>query len=648
MNRTEDLMGLIRFHRYRYYVLNSPVITDSEYDALEKELAQLDPDNYLLQEVGANSFTKGFKTYDYVKAGAAKMLSLGKVYSATEIESFLKGREYVILLKVDGLACRAVYESGRLVQAHTRGNGETGEMVTENFAAVRGTLPKKVLEFPGRFEIRGEVYMDHETFERVRTENPKENYANPRNTASGSLKQDNPMVTASRGLRFLAYDLKIDGREFATETEMLETIRELGFGIPRVSIPDSITSIEGIIQHITKMRPNLPLDIDGIVFVLDDRSIWTKLGFTSHHPKYKMAFKFESESGSTVLLRKEWEVSRNRRIKPVGIIEPIELAGAICNRVTLHNAKFVVDNRIVDGEEIVIERSGDVIPHWLSMVSDLSTMARSQVSLPSHCPSCSTTLVFNPEQNVDLMCPNVHCPGAAKRYLEYYISKPVTNMKNFGVETVGALFDKGFIRTPADLFSLTSETLQRLDGVKERKAQKILDAIASARVQTPERFLVSLGIDGLGHEVARLIVDEIDWKTVTLKPTANLESIQGIGNVLSVQVSKGLIMARSLIESLLQFVTIDLPEEVEVNDVLNGKTFCLTGKVVINNKGQELSSRSAIEEVIRSLGGKPVGSVSSKLDFLVQGEGGGSKAAKAASLGITTLTAADLEDMLQD
>jgi len=646
-------------HDYNYFVLNKPTISDYEYDRKKRRLAQLWPECPRLQAIQPSP--EGFKTINYVDNGYSSMLSLDKAYSEEEIKKVLGNNEYIALYKIDGLACSATFENGKLIEAHTRGNGKVGDTITDNFSFISDAVPifyDKIKELP-RFEVRGEVYMKKSVFAELNEEKKKAGeqlFASARNASSGSLKQKNPYETAKRKLSFFAYDLIIDGKKIPTETELISILNIMGFNTPHVKVKERLNKstevsaisldISAIIDQVTKERSYLDYDIDGIVFAIDDKNIQKKMGYTSHHPKFKIAYKFQSASGTTTLLGKEWVVSRTGRVKPVGLIEPIELSDAKCGRVTLHNAKFIIDNRIADGEEIVIERSGDVIPHFLSMVSDLDSDKRESIDLPTRCPSCDSILYEDFDNNVDLICLNKECPGLQRSYLKFYVSKPVVNMNTIGDKVIDQLYDANFIKTPADLYRITKSQLMTLDRMGDKKADKILNSINDARKQNKETFLRSLGIDGLGKTVSKLIVSKVDWGTTALKTSSKIDGIDGIGPIIAKNIDEGFVSKSNLICDL--FSNIDVEEEkTEILDhIFNGEKFCVTGKIVFEYDNKSYSERNEIQKLIEALGGKTFSSVSSNLDYLLAGEKAGGKLSKANGLGVKVIDPEEFKKMI--
>ena len=646
LDEAKKLANEIAKYDHEYFVSNAPTISDYEYDRKKRRLTELWPDCPRLQVIQPSP--DGFSTINYVNEGYSPMLSLDKAYSIEEVKKILTTNEYVAMYKIDGLACSVTFENGKLIESHTRGNGKVGDIITDNFSFVDGAVPMfpEKIKSLWRFEVRGEVYMDKSSFCALNEEKKKANeqlFASARNAAAGSLKQKNAYETGQRKLSFIAYDLVIDGKKIPTEKELLSILEFMGFKTPWIK---STSSLEDCIKKVTEDRSKIEYDIDGIVFAINDKNVQKQLGFTSHHPRFKIAYKFQSESGTTTLLSKEWVVSRTGRVKPVGIIEPIELSGAVCGRVTLHNAKFIIDNRIVDGEDIIIERSGDVIPHFMSMVSDLDISKRAHIYLPKNCPSCGSALYEDLDDNVDIICLNKKCSGMERSYLQFYVSKPVVNMDSIGDKMVDQLYDAGFVKSPVDLYTLTKAKLLTLDRMGDRKAEKILASIALAKNQDKEMFLRSLGIDGLGKTVSKLVVDKIDWSTNVLRLNAEIRGIDGIGPIIEKNIREGFDSRKDFIAELLSHVKIESKKVDVMTQVFHGETFCVTGKVVFSYNGKDYSERNDIQSLIESLGGKAVSSVSSKLNYLLAGENAGGKLDKATELGVKIISSDDFVKMI--
>lgn len=641
ITEAKQLVDNIRKWKKAYYS-GKPIVSDQVYDGAEMRLQKLIPNHPVFSEVGAAA--DGFETINYVAQGVDKMLSLDKVYNAREVVSFVGKQHYVAMVKLDGLSLRAVYENSNLVCAHTRGNGSVGDVVTGNFYFVSGSIPSKFPKF-SKFSVRGEVVMLIKDFNALNAEKKsrgEELFSNPRNAAAGSLKQKDFMETASRKLTFFAYHLNVPGYTFKTKTEMLLALEEMGFKTPRIKSPAALSGIQQCIDETTKVRSQLPVAIDGLVFEYDEIELHEQLGCTNHHPRYAIAYKFASDSGTTRLVKKEWEVSRTRRIVPVGIIEPIELSGAVCTKVTLHNAKWVKDYRIADGEELVIERAGDVIPHFLETVRQTNEIDEQSVSIPTHCPACNSPVVWD---GVDITCPNKQCSGAAEKLIKHYVSKPVVNIEGVGEKLIEQLIQNGYIKTPADLYTLTRPHLLRLEKFGDRKAENVLESINKARTQSKVTFLLSLGVESLGKDVAAKIADLVDLDTLEVK--GDITTIDGIADTTARSVINGLKEVKWLADELRKHVTVQDVQQVVVSNVLNGKSFCLSGSVEFEFDGKKYAERTEIQELIKSYGGRIVSGVSKKLDYLVAGPGSGSKSDKAREYGLPILSGDDLLKMLE-
>jgi len=640
LSEVRTLVDNIRKWKKAYYDGN-PLVTDQAYDGAEMRLAQLIPNHPVLSEVGAPS--DGFEQIDYVSQGEAPMLSLDKVHSVEEVIKFIDGRDYVPMVKLDGLSVCAIYENGKLSLAHTRGNSKVGEKITNNFYFVHGAIPENIGEFK-KFSVRGEVCMSNADFESLNKEQAAkgaELFSNPRNAATGSLKQKTWIETAYRKVVFLAYCLHINGQPEMSKRDQLLTLEKMGFKTPRIKIPAALKGIKECIEETTNARPNLPIQIDGIVFALNN--VCDRIGYTNHHPKFETAYKFASESGITKLLDIEWNVSRTRRVVPVGKVSPIEIGGAVINKLTLNNAKWLFDNRIIIGEEIEMERANDVIPKFKGMCKDLKDLDQSKVVIPRVCPSCSSKLVVS---GVDLLCPNVGCPGAAVERIKHYVSKPVVNIEGVGTKLIDQLVEANLIKTPADLFKLTKEQLMPIDRMGERKADNVLTSIDKAKKQSPEVFLLGLGVEALGKDISAKIADFVNFDTLEI--TCDIMSIDGVAEKTAKSVTEGLKEIKWLADELRKYVTIEKKQIVKVSDSLGGKSYCVSGHVELDFKdGAHYEDREAIQALIKNYGGRVVTSVSKKLDILVAGPGSGSKSDKAKEYGIPIITGADLVKMME-
>lgn len=627
----------------RFYYDGNPLVSDQVYDGAELRLSQLIPNHPVLSEVGSSS--DGFKQIDYVSQGSEKMLSLDKVYSIEEVESFVDGRRYVAMVKLDGLSLKAVYEDGKLILAHTRGNGSVGDIVTSNFYFVNGAIPENLNEFK-KFEVRGEVCMsvsDFQALNNERSSKGEELFTNARNAASGSLKQKDFVETASRKLTFLAYVLKIDGKPDLSKTEQLLTLEKIGFRTPRIKKPNALKGIKECVDETTSVRQKLPIQIDGIVFALDDADVRKSLGCTNHHPRFEIAYKFPSDKGTTTLKDIEWEVSRTGRIIPTGIIDPIEIGGSTINRLTLNNAKWVFDKRAVIGEEIIMQKAGDVIPNFVSAVRPICDIPKENVKIPTVCPSCGTKVSVS---GVDIICTNKMCPGVASKKIKHYVSKSAVDIDGIGEKLVDQLISANLIRTPADLFTLTEDMLMDIDRMGERKAQKIISSIDQARQQTPEVFLLSLGIDSLGKDISAKLADNMDF--TTMLPTIDLLTLDNVAQTTADSIMNGLKETKWLADELRKHVSIKQSQNVQISNVLTGKAFCLSGTVVVTFKnGDTYEDREAIQLLIKNYGGRAVSSVSKKLDYLVAGPGSGSKSDKAKEYGIPIISGEELTKMME-
>ena len=640
----KELVDNILRWRKSYYN-GTPEVPDNVYDGAEMLLKEYIPDHPIFSQVGCN--TDGFDTINYVEAGADKMLSLDKVYSAEEVIKFIGNKDYVAMMKLDGMSIRAIYEDGKLILAHTRGNGTFGDIVTNNFYFVDGAIPERINKSK-KFEVRGEICVTNGDFEianKERAANGEEIFKNPR-SATASFKQKDFVETAKVKFVFLAYVLKIHNEPELSKKEQLSKLEQMGFITPIIREVNNLSindSIKECIELTTESRPKLPIIIDGIVFALNDVDVRNSLGCTGHHPKYEIAYKFASDEGVTILKDVEWEVSRTGKIKPTGIIEPIELGGAVNTRVTLNNPTWMIENRAAIGEEIYVKRAGDVIPNFVGAVKPIEEIPESSVIIPTHCPSCGTKAVMI---GVELCCPNKDCKGIAIKKIKYYVSKAAADIDGVGDKLIEQLFEANLIKTPADLFTLTEEKLKDIDRMGSKKAKNTIEAINKSREQTMEVFLHSMGIDSLGKDISAKIADHFDVKTMTV--TIDLLTVDNIAEKTADAITKGLIESKPLAEELLKYVVIKQKQISQKPNIFNGKSFCVSGHIELNFKnGEHYEERSAIQDIIKSYGGTIKSSVSKKLDYLVAGPGSGSKSDDAMKFGVPIIDGDKLMKMIE-
>ncbi len=652
-NKIDELKEKINFHNKAYYDQDSPVISDAEYDALYRELKALESEFPELvttdsptQKVGSNVSKKfspvKHKYRLYSLDNSNNFDELKKWYERVKKEYPNEELDLVAELKIDGLAVALSYENGVLVKGATRGDGTTGEDITENLKHISG-IPLKLTE-PVTIEVRGEVYMPVSSFEKLnqfqRDKNQKE-FANPRNAAAGSLRQLDSAVTAQRDLHFFAYNaIQDEIGLFKTHYESLQKLEDLGFGVNDKRILRS--RIDLIIQFCEQWetsRFDLDYATDGIVVKVNDIHKQNELGFTAKAPKWATAFKFPPEEVWTTLLEIEENVGKTGVVTPVAILKPIQLAGTIVKRASLHNFDEIQRFGLGKGDKVLVKKAAEIIPKIVNVdiQARVGDFYYSTYDTPSECPVCKTHLV-KPEGEVGIYCPNYWgCPAQIKGRIEYWASKDGMDIDGLGESIVEQLVDKGLVKDVADIYSLTEEHLLTLDLVKEKTANNLLKSINDSKKRSLGRFLNALSIKHVGKETGELIAQEFHTLDAVKSATVeDLIKIDGIGDKLAQSIvnffadEKNQAILKKLADSGVN------PEGAsiqKVSDKLDGKTFVITGTLS--------KPRAEYEAEIKSLGGKVSSSVSKKTSYVLAGENAGSKFDKATSLGIILLSEED-------
>ncbi len=633
-------------HNRRYYVDNKPTITDHQFDQLLRKIEELEkqhPDwvtpTSPTQRVGEMVSGK-FKTIKH----KVPMLSLANAYSEQEVEEFIN-RVYKLLerdevtfcceLKMDGTAVSILYEEGHLKRGVTRGNGKQGDDITSNIRTIE-SLPLEIRKsVPKSFEIRGEVYLALKQFQKLneeREEEGEEPWANPRNAAAGSLKLLDPRLCAQRGLLIALYGLADETTK--SQSEALDYLKKLG--LPVVSEYTTCTDIADIwafIDRIQKMRPKLPFDIDGVVIKVNDFKLCRHMGATNKSPRWAVAYKFAPEQATTKLKSITVQVGRTGVLTPVAELEPVLLAGSTISRATLHNADEVARKDIRVGDEVVIEKGGDVIPKVVSVVP--SKRRSKPWAMPAKCPSCKTP-VERFEGEVAVRCPNHLCPAQLHRTITYFVSKQAMDIDHLGTKIIAQLIEKELIKRPSDIYTLTEKDLARLEGFKDKAITNALNSIEASKEVTLERFIMALGIPFVGAGTAELLARKAGsiHKLEGLSH-ASLVKIEGVGDKVATAVVDYFNTAvhTQEIERLLKLGV--KPKTHTVREFKDhpfaGKTFVLTGTL-------DNYTRTEAASLIKERGGKVTGSVSKKTDYVLVGDSPGSKLDKAEQLGIKTLS----------
>ena len=655
--RVNELRDLIRYHNYRYYVLDAPEISDAEYDRLLRELKELEerfpelksPDSPT-EQVGARPLESTFRPVRH----PTRMYSLDNAFSLDEVRAFEErieralGRKgpflYTVEHKVDGLSVNLYYEEGILVWGATRGDGETGEEVTQNLLTLR-TIPRRLTGVPDRLEVRGEVYMPIEAFLRLNQELEEAGeriFKNPRNAAAGSLRQKDPRVTARRGLRatFYALGLGLEETGLKSQHDLLLWLKERGFPVEHgFTRALGAEGVEEVYQAWLKERRKLPFEADGVVVKLDDLTLWRELGYTARAPRFALAYKFPAEEKETRLLSVAFQVGRTGRITPVGVLEPVFIEGSEVSRVTLHNESFIEELDVRIGDWVLVHKAGGVIPEVLRVLKERRTGEEKPILWPENCPECGHALLKEGKVH---RCPNPLCPAKRFEAIRHYASRKAMDIQGLGEKLVEKLLEKGLVRDVADLYRLKKEDLLDLERMGEKSAENLLRQIEESKGRGLERLLYALGLPGVGEVLARSLALRFGHMDRLLGAgLEDLLEVEGVGEltawaILNTLKDPGF---RDLVRRLKE-AGVEMEAKEREGEALKGLTFVITG---------ELSRpREEVKALLRRLGAKVTDSVSRKTGFLVVGENPGSKLEKARALGVPTLSEEELYRLIEE
>ena len=646
--RLAQLTKEIEAHNYAYYVLDAPTIEDCDYDALMRELKEIEAEYPQLitphspsQRVGGAALSDFQKVTHKVQMG-----SLRDVFSFEEVAAFvaecrqkLEKPQFTVEPKIDGLSVSLLYENGVLTCGSTRGDGFVGEDVTGNIRTIR-SIPLRLEDAPPLLEVRGEVFMPRDSFiklveqQELADEQP---FKNPRNAAAGSLRQKHAEITAKRRLDIFVFNVQqMTGGLHGTHGESLNWMRQLGFKTVDFRLCADYPEIEAEIRRIGEERAKLPYDIDGVVIKVNDLAQREVMGATTKVPKWAVAYKFPPEEKETRLQRIEVNVGRTGAITPVAVFDPILLAGTSVSRAVLHNQQFITDKDIRVGDIIRVRKEGEIIPEVLASVSHQP--GSDPYMLPTHCPVCGTEAVRDPEESV-LRCPNTDCPAQLLKNVIHFASKGAMNIDGMGPAIAQALLDNGKIRSVADLYTLTMEDLLSLDRFAEKSARNLLDAIEASKSAPLDRVIFGLGIRGIGQRAAVLLCERLpDMEQIMGASAEQLAYIDGFGTIMAESVVQAFREPhRVALVKRLQACGVTMQyHKVQAQDQrFAGMTFVLTGTL-------PTMKRDEAKQLIESFGGKVSGSVSKKTAVVVAGEDSGSKLTKAESLGIEIIDEAEL------
>lgn len=649
--RMNELVALLNRYATEYYTSDNPSVSDSEYDRLYRELVELEtayPDQVLADSpthrVGGKVLD-GFEKYSH----QYPLYSLQDAFSREELEAFdarvrkeVAHPTYICELKIDGLSISLTYEKGILVAGATRGDGSIGENITENLKRVKDiplTLPEEL-----DITVRGECYMPRASFDQVnqaRQENGEPEFANPRNAAAGTLRQLDTAVVAKRNLAtFLYQEASPSTRD--SQEKVLKHLEQLGFVVnPKRILAENIDEIWNFIQEVGEERENLPYDIDGVVIKVNDLASQEELGFTVKAPKWAVAYKFPAEEKEAQLLSVDWTVGRTGVVTPTANLTPVQLAGTTVSRATLHNVDYIAEKDIRKDDTVIVYKAGDIIPAVLRVVES-KRVSEEKLDIPTNCPSCESDLLHF-EDEVALRCINPRCPAQIMEGLIHFASRDAMNITGLGPSIVEKLFAENLVRDVADIYRLKEEDFLLLEGVKEKSASKLYQAIQASKENSAEKLLFGLGIRHVGSKASQLLLQHFhSIENLAQADPEEVASIESLGGVIakSLQTYFATEGSEILLRELKEAgVNLDYKGQTVIADAaLSGLTVVLTGKL-------ERLKRSEAKNKLESLGAKVTGSVSKKTDLVVAGADAGSKLQKAQELGIEVRDEAWLESL---
>ena len=649
-NRIKELSDILKYHNRKYYIEDAPEIEDFEYDAMLRELENLEAEypEFLKEDSPTQNVGGAALRLFTPVTHSVKMESLQDVFNFEELTSFgekidTNRTAFSVEPKIDGLSVSLEYRDGLFFRGSTRGDGVTGEDVTANLMQIK-SIPKAI-RFEGELEVRGEVYMPRESFIKLRErqellgESPAKN---PRNAAAGSLRQKNPKITAERELDIFIFNIqRIVGKEFSSHIETLDFLRELGFNtLPSYKKCYSIDEVISEIERIGNSRGNLSYDIDGAVIKSDNLAYREELGSTSKYPKWAVAFKYPPEEKETVLKEIEINVGRTGALTPTAVFEPIMLAGTSVSRATLHNEDFIALKEIGIGDTIIVRKAGDIIPEVLSVSKHAEN---SQVfKMPDFCPSCNSP-VFREEGEAVIRCTNADCPAQLLRHLIHFTSRDAMDIEGLGPAVLEQLVDADLVHNIVDLYCLDYEKVSSLERTGEKTVQNLKNAIEASKENDLSKLLFAFGIRHIGAKAASLMAENFLSIDAILSATKeDFEAIDGFGSILASSAAEffSLEETKDMIERL-KGLGLNMNSLKEIKDTrFSGKTFVLTGTL-------PSMTRSEASAIIESFGGKTSSSVSKKTDFVLAGKEAGSKLEKAQKLGVQIISEEELKEMIK-
>ncbi|MGX7092338.1 NAD-dependent DNA ligase LigA [Hutsoniella sourekii] len=657
----EKLKDQLNQYAYSYYVLDQPEVTDQEYDRLYRQLEVMEqehpewirPDSPT-QRIG-DTLLDGFTKVTH----QTQMYSLANAFNQAEVADFIKRVEsqldepvsFMCECKIDGLAISLSYQDGYFIQGATRGDGRVGEDITSNLKTIQA-LPLK-LRSPLSLEVRGEAYMPKASFQALnedREAQGKAPFANPRNAAAGSLRQIDPRQAAKRHLNLFLYGAVVqDDFQPVSQADLFRQLQDLGLRVNSLNrLCHNLDEVMAFIDEIDQKRNHLSYDIDGVVIKVNQIDQQEKLGYTVKAPRWAIAYKFKAEIAQTRLIQVEWTVGRTGVVTPTAVMEPVQLAGTTVQRASLHNIDIIQALDVRIGDHVYLQKAGDIIPEIVSVDLDQRPASSEPLDLPTTCPECQSELT-RIEGEVALRCVNATCPAQQLAGLSHFCSRNAMNIMGIGEKVLAKLLSENLIKDPADLYYLTVEDFLTLDHVKEKSANKYIDAIQYSKDNSLSRLLFGLGIRHVGVSAAELMADHFGHLDKIIKATPEeIETIEGIGPMISqsvvdffeVEANLDLIQRLKQAEVNMEQVSESVISS-EATSFLLDKTFVLTGTL-------SHYTRSQAKEILESMGAKVTGSVSKKTDYLLAGEAAGSKLTKAENLGITIISEEDFIEMINE
>ncbi|WP_039976335.1 NAD-dependent DNA ligase LigA [Vibrio jasicida] len=665
LQRLEELKESLHYHAVRYYVEDNPEIPDAEYDRMMRDLMDIEAEHPDLVTVDSPSQRVGGQPLSEFSqvTHEVPMLSLDNAFDDGELDSFHKRaqdrvpdqiiKQYCCEPKLDGLAVSLLYENGVLVQAATRGDGATGENITENVRTI-SAIPLKLQgkDWPARLEVRGEVFMPKAGFDKLNETARKKGekvFVNPRNAAAGSLRQLDSRITASRPLSFYAYSVGVvEGATLASSHyERFLQIKSWGLPMcPETKRVDSLEEVKAYYQDILTRREALAYEIDGVVIKADDIAIQERLGFVARAPRWAIAYKFPAQEEITTLNEVEFQVGRTGAITPVAKLEPVFVGGVTVSNATLHNADEIERLEVMVGDEVVIRRAGDVIPQVVSVIKERRPETAREIIFPEACPVCGSHVERIEGEAVTRCTGGLVCQAQRKEALKHFVSRKALDVDGLGDKVIEQLVDREMVETPADLFKLSAGVLTVLERMGPKSATNVVNALEKSKLTTLPRFLYSLGIREVGEATAANLAQH--FRSLDLIQAATEEQlieVQDIGVIVAKHITtffgeeKNQVVVQDLLNQGINWPEIAAPQQ--------GVELPLEGKVVVLTGTLSQLGRSEAKEALQNLGAKVTGSVSKKTDILFAGENAGSKLAKAQELGVEVKTEQDLLNLMK-